>query len=493
VRAIANWLKALPWIPQEGPQEEAFFSEADVLLYGGAAGGGKTDLAIGLAILRHQETLFIRREAKQLGAVLDRIANVIDPTRKGYSGQDGRWLIPEWDGCRRQVVIGSTPALGDELKYQGRPRDLLVIDEAANMLEAQVRFLMGWVRSTTPGQRCRTLLCSNPPTSEDGYWLTQMFGAWLDPMHENPALPGELRWYAMIDGREIEVPSGKKFRHGGEEVIPQSRTFIPAKLDDNRFLRDTGYRATLQALPEPLRSQMLYGDFSAGREDGEYQVIPSDWVQAAMDRWEELPFDPNSVSNCGVDPSRGGRDDTVVAYRQGWHFHQLQVWPGHEIESGNAVASKVIDQVGTSYCPVHVDVIGIGASVVDSLEMYIPARVVPVNAASKSADKDWAGVLTFSNKRAELWWNMRDLLNPANGQDVALPPDQILKAELCSPTYSLGPTGIKVESKDDIKKRLGRSTDRADAVLMCAERVSSMQISAGGRSKWSVRGAMNAR
>jgi len=488
---LSRYLRAFPWLPQEGPQEEAYSSRADVTLYGGAAGGGKTDLAIGLATTQHRETLFIRREAKQLGAVLDRIAQVIDPTRKGYSGQEGRWIVPPWDGVSRQIVIGSTPALGDENKYQGRPRDLLVIDEAANMLEAQVRFLMGWVRSTVPGQRCRTLLCSNPPTSEDGYWLTEMFAAWLDPNHPNRAAPGELRWYAMIDGKEIEVASGDRFEHDGEEVIPQSRTFIPAKLDDNRYLRDSGYRATLQALPEPLRSQMLYGDFTAGRTDHEYQVIPSSWVEEAMDRWEPRELDYHKIHLAGVDPSRGGEDETVVAYRERNYFHELRRWPGHQMKTGGDVAAKVIEEVGQGRCQIHVDVIGIGAAVMDALSMYLPRRVVPVNVSEKSTGQDWAGVLTFANKRAELWWNLRDMLDPANGQHVALPRDSKLKAELCSPRYQLTPTGIRIEAKEDVRKRIGRSTDSADAVIMAAERVSLMSIDMPSQGRFRAVGGVN--
>lgn len=487
LEAFNQWMDRLPWVPQEGPQEAAYLTQADVTLYGGAAGGGKTDLAIGLAITQHRETLFIRREATQLESVLDRLAQLIDPDRKGWSGQSKRWRIPRWDGhTDRQIMIGSTPALGDENKYQGRPRDLLVIDEAANMLYAQVRFLMGWVRSTVKGQRCRTLLCSNPPTSDEGAWIVEMFAPWLDPNHPNPAVPGELRWYATIDGEEVPVKDGTPFDHNGERIIPQSRTFIPAKLDDNRYLRDSGYRATLQALPEPLRSQMLYGDFMAGKQDDEYQVIPSEWVELAQKRWTERRF--QNITNCGVDPSRGGTDDTVAAYRTGWHFHPLRRWPGVQMKTGDSVAAKVVEEVGTTTCPVHVDVIGIGAAVVDALERVIGSRTVPVNVAEGSEAKDWSGNLEFFNRRAELWWNMRDLLNPANGQDVELPPDSRLAAELCSVRYTFSGAKIKVESKKDVIKRLGRSTDSADAVLLCAERVAgAMRIQIGGRGKMSIR------
>ena len=477
IEGLSQYIDSIPWIPQLGPQDDAYFSQADVLLYGGAAGGGKTALACGLAITRHRETLFIRREATQLGGVVDEVGRIIDPQRKGYNGSNNIWRLPAWDGVERKIVFGSTPHLGNETRFQGRARDLLVVDEAANMLESQVLFLMGWVRSTVPGQRCRTLLCSNPPTSAEGEWLIKMFAPWLDPYHPNPAEPGDLRWFAMVGGVDTEVESGARFMHGEEEVIPQSRTFIPAKVTDNAYLRDTGYVATLQSLPEPLRSQMLYGDFLAGREDDEWQVIPSEWVQAAMDRWEPRVWEQSRITSVGVDPSRGGSDETIIAAREDWYYHPLQAYPGHEMKSGQHVAGKVLELAGVSNAPVHVDVIGIGSSVVDQLDMHISHRVVPVNfAEAAKGDTDWSGTLKFSNQRAAYYWRFRDLLNPENGRKVMLPPDRTLKADLCAPTYKLTATGIRIEAKEDISKRIGRSPDRGDAVVLAAQRTNTMKV-----------------
>lgn len=431
-------------------------------------------MACGLAIEEHRETLFVRREATQLGGVIDEFADILN-NKDGYNGQDKVWRISD----SQKVVFGSTPHLGDEVKYQGRARDLLIVDEAANMLESQVHFLKGWVRSTKKRQRCRTLLCSNPPTSSEGQWLVEWFAPWLDTNHElYPHPPGELLWYVTSQGREILVDGPKRVTIAGERLLPQSRTFIPAKVQDNAYLRDTAYIATLQALPEPLRSQMLYGDFTAGREDGEWQVIPSAWVDEAMARWEPRLFNPTKIVSAGVDPSRGGADSTVMACREDWYYHELQEWDGRTITDGQTVAGKVIDLLAISHCPVHVDVIGIGASVVDILKMYISGRVIPVNAAEGAKqDTDWSGTLSFANKRAQLWWQFRDLLNPANGHPITLPRDQQLKAELCAPTYQLKATGILIESKEQIKKRLGRSTDKADAVIMAAERSAIMGLS----------------
>jgi hypothetical protein len=473
LEAADAYLEAIPWVPQEGPQEEAYFCEADQLLYGGAAGGGKTALAVGLAITRHRETLFIRREATQLGGVLDEVAQTIDPDRKGLSMQPFKeWRIPPWDGVQRKIVFGSTPNLGNESRYQGRARDLLVIDEAANMLKQQVDFLMGWVRSTVEGQRCRTVFCSNPPTTSEGLWLTQMFAPWVDPDHKNPAAPGELRYFTTIAGEDIET-GPEPFVHRGETLYPQSRTFIPARVGDNKYL-GAAYLATLQAMPEPLRSQMLYGDFTAGTEDDEYQVIPTAWVKLAMKRWKEQPL--LNISSVGVDPSRGGRDKTVVAARSGWHFHRLRKYSGQSMETGGDVAAKVVEEFGLHPCPVHVDSIGIGASVIDHLTPLIGGRAIPIVASEGSEERDWSSTLTFANKRAEMWWRMRDLLNPANAQNVALPPDKELLSDLTAPRYKLLKQGIQIESKADIVKRLGRSPDCGDAVVMCAEKSAVMSI-----------------
>jgi hypothetical protein len=65
-----------PWVPNVGPQTEAYYSEADEIFYGGKAGGGKTDLGVGLALTEHQRTLILRRINKDAAASRN-------PTSKG--------------------------------------------------------------------------------------------------------------------------------------------------------------------------------------------------------------------------------------------------------------------------------------------------------------------------------------------------------------------------------------------------------------------------
>ena len=98
--------------------------------------------------------------------------------------------------------------------------------------------------------------------------------------------------------------------------------------------------ATLNALPEPLRSQMLNGDFAAGMEDSPWQVIPTGWVDAAMARWK--PRDAKGEMSCvGVDVARGGRDETVIARRHGNWYDEPLGYPGAQTPDGPAVAGLV--------------------------------------------------------------------------------------------------------------------------------------------------------
>lgn len=484
-------LAARPWVPLAGPQTLAYESEADVIGFGGAAGGGKTDLACGKALTQHQVVQIFRREGTELNAIIDRMAEIVGH-REGLGGKPPVWREP--GGRARLIEFCSVPNLGDERKYQGRAKDLLVIDEAANFLEAQVRFLMGWMRTVSEGQRSQTLLTFNPPTSAEGRWVISFFAPWLDKKYTGPggrAQPGELRYVAVINGKDVWLADGRPFvlRDGERDydfnpadyegaravdvIRPQSRTFIPSRITDNPYLVKTGYMSTLQALPEPLRSQMLYGDFDAGMEDDIWQVIPTRWVEAAMARWKDRA-PKGEMLQTGVDVARGGKDNTTIASRhrdaQAGHdywFDKLKTIPGHETPDGDTAAGQVM-VARRDGSPVNVDVIGVGASVYDSLKRA-NCQVQPINVAeAPRRSTDRTGALRFFNYRSDLWWAMRELLDPRYDTGIALPDDPELLAELCAPRWELSGKMVKVESREDIIKRIGRSPDRATAVILAA-------------------------
>ena len=336
-------------------------------------------------------------------------------------------------------------------------------DEVAHFLESQFRFLNGWLRTTTPGQRCRIVATGNPPTSAEGEWIIQYWGPWLDPQHPYPALPGELRWYATVDGKDVERQDGTPFEHKGEILTPMSRTFIPSRVEDNPYLMASGYKTVLQNLPEPLRSKMLHGDFSAGLEDNPWQVIPTAWVDAAMKRWtDERPDVP--LSALGVDVARGGKDQTTIARRYGPWFAPLKKYPGLQTPDGPSVSALVIlEHEGDA--PINIDIIGVGGSGYDYVKGVKPHCTVPMNGAEKSTARDRSGQLHFRNKRAEWHWKLREALDPVNGDSLALPPDREMRADLIAPRWKLSAQGIQIEEKDEIKARLGRSPDCGEAII----------------------------
>ena len=373
-----------------------------------------------------------------------------------------RWKFD--DGV--QIKFASIQYEKDVRDYQGQPHDFYGFDEITEFTEGQFRFVTGWNRSTRPGQRCRVIATGNPPTDPEGEWILKYWGPWLDSTHPNPAQHGELRWFTTIDGKDIEVENGKPFLYKGETIQPKSRTFILALLGDNPALRDTGYRATLQALPEPLRSKMLFGDFKAGSEDHIWQIIPSEWIRLAQERWRARKKPTTPLSALGVDVARGGKDKTIMAPRYDNYYDELLSFPGSATPDGQAVAGQVkIALNGNTTARVNIDIIGVGSSPYDFTKSF-HKETYPMNSSTGTDERDKSKQLGFVNSRAQWWWQFREALDPSSGQDIALPADdRELAVDLCAPRWKLTPRGIQVEAKDEIKARIGRSPDKGDAVV----------------------------
>jgi len=491
-RLLDNDLSEHLWRAQVGRQSEAADSLAFITGYGGAAGGGKSDLIAGLSLTEHQRTAIFRREKVQTEGIIQRMTEILGAT-DGYNSQKSAWRITT-SNVPRLIEFAGLDNPTDHQKWQGRPHDFKAYDEVTEQRESQVRFTMGWTRSNDPAQRCRVLMTFNPPTTADGRWVISYFGPWLDPNHPNPAKPGEVRWFTTLKGQDVECPDGRSFvlfrgeplydfdpsEFSAEKIIaPRSRTFVPSRVTDNYFYVRSGYIQTLQSLPEPLRSQMLDGDFSAGVEDDPWQVIPSTWVDAAMARWQ--PRDtPGVMESMGVDPAAGGRDNMTIYRRHGtWFDYPIRI-PGVEIpqERAGPIAAGHVISNRSDKAVVHADVIGWGLSCCNFLTAN-GVQVVPINFANGSKGKTKDGTLEFTNLRAEIIWRMREELDPTNPYPISLPPDPRLRRDLCSYRWELRPTGILIESKEAQKKRLGHSPDDGDAC--CLANITTLKIETAER------------
>lgn len=469
-------IRRLPvWAPFPGPQKLAYESQADVTGYGGAAGCGKTDFIAGETITKHERVLIMRREKAQTEGIIQRMTEIVGHTT-GFNSQKSIWKVPL--GTAPIVEFGGLDNIGDERRWQGRPHDLKCFDEVTEMRESQVRFIMGWTRSSNPKIKTRVIMTFNPPTSAEGRWVIDFFSPWLDKTHPRPAMPGELRWFTTISGKDIEVADSRPFviegdhplygfdpmRYRPEQIVtPKSRTFIPGRVTDNPVYMRSGYMTELQALPEPLRSQMLYGDFEAGMSDDAMQVIPTAWVKAAQDQWSR-PFKLATMDAIGVDVARGGKDNTIIARRHGMWFDEALTYPGADTPDGPTVAGLTIASMRDN-APILIDVIGVGASPYDFL-IHARQQVYGVNVSEKSLATDKSGRLSFFNLRSELWWKMREVLDPANNTGIVLPPTKQLLVDLCAPRWQLSGRSIQVESRDGIIDRIGRSPDWASAYIL---------------------------
>lgn len=206
----------------------------------------------------------------------------------------------------------------------------------------------------------------------------------------------------------------------------------------------------------PVYKVRVLGEFVSAA-DG---VIPLDLCEAAMLR-EVAPI-ASAKTIWGVDVARFGDDSSALAKRKGnVQLEPVKEWWGKDTMQLAGLIKAEWDSTPKAQRPVaiNVDVIGIGAGVVDRLkELELP--VVGVNVAESEAVNSHEG-RQFNRLRDELWWKAREWLE---ARDCKLADDPELVAELTTPTYSILSNGlIKIEGKDEMKKRGVKSPNRADA------------------------------
>lgn len=459
--------KHLAWVPNPGPQTLAYFSEADELFYGGGAGGGKTDLLLGLALTAHMRALLLRREGTDLGAIESRMEEIIGG-RQGYNGNLKILRFNDPGGVARFLEMGSCPHEKDKFSYQGQPHDLKAFDEITQFTETQFKYIIGWNRTTIEGQRCRVVCAGNPPSTPEGQWVKKRWRPWLDKNYPHPAQPGELCYFTTIEGEDVEVDyDWVGVDDEGKPIYPTSRTFIPARLTDNPFVT-AEYRARLQGMPEPLRSQLLYGDMEISEDDAFNQVIPTKWIRAAIARWKPEGRRARMLA-IGADIAQGGDDRCSYAPRHEGNFiDEIVTQPGRENADGSQAAGRLVSLLRDRAC-VAPDMGGGYGSAVCLRLTDANVRVWPFVPSGRPTRLTKDGALKFVNMRAQAWWGLREKLDPSNPEAWALPPDEEMVADLSAPTWKLTSSGILVEPKDQLRVRLGRSTDKGDSVVQAAE------------------------
>lgn len=279
--------KSIEIRPQPGPQEQFLASPADIVIYGGGAGGGKT-YGLLLEPLRHVATakfggVIFRRTTPQIrneGGLWDEseeIYPLLCATPKQHSLE---WLFPS--GCKIQFSHMEY----DKTVYdhQGAQYAYIGFDELTHFSSKQFFYLLSRNRSTCGVRPYVRATCNPSPDS----WVADFISWWIDEEtgYAIKKRGGILRWFIRLNGKIIWADTKKELTEEyGKDELPKSVTFIPASVYDNKILmdKDPGYLANLRALSLVDRCRLLECNWKIKEAAG--NVFKRDW----FDIVDELP------------------------------------------------------------------------------------------------------------------------------------------------------------------------------------------------------------
>lgn len=220
-----------------------------------------------------------------------------------------------------------------------------------------------------------------------------------------------------------------------------------------------------------LYQNHVLGEFAATDEDG---IIPLAWVELAMERgdqWRDRGI-MGELTSVGVDMGTGtpGNDDSTIAkVYDNIHVADLEVEKFYNPDTAMMqMAGKIKGIIDAYGVYVFLDTIGIGLGTYHRLIEQGIKKVVAFVASRKVPPslKDRTKQYKFANLRAAAWWAFRERLDPESKGAISLPRNDLLIGELTAPKFVIKSDAVlQVESKQDLRKRLGRSTDHADPVI----------------------------
>lgn len=308
----------------------------------------------------------------------------------------------------------------------------------------------------------RILLVFNPNTPVGYAARSQRGDRWARFRLNSLTAPNVLEKRLIIPGQVDYEWVVDKVEQWCTPISAEDRT---EELDDFEF-ESKWYR------PEDLFRKKVLGKFPKVADD---VLIPQQWIEAAQERWK-LAQGKEPVSDelrlLGVDVAGMGRDSTCYCERKGRWVAALTSRNSGGQADHMAVAGEIVARRRKHpRMVVSIDTIGEGAGVFSRCIELDDKRYIiscKYSEGAKQFDRDLSditGQYKFVNMRAYLFWCVRDWLNPKNETGAMLPPDSQLAEEATEIRWSFRSDGkIIIEPKEDIKKRLGRSPDKFDAL-----------------------------
>ena len=233
--------------------------------------------------------------------------------------------------------------------------------------------------------------------------------------------------------------------------LPSNVFFQLSLPSDNPFLTKE-YLQSLEGLPEAEYNRYVKGNWDYS--DDPNQLIKWEWIR------DNLSQPSEEADGLGIDVAREGNDKTVFSFRKGNEQTKIEEYSQQDTITTAKIAIVRMKEKNIGAASVSVDVVGLGAGVVD----FMQSQAYEVNAynSGESPESDLTHFI-FKNKRAESYWLMREGLEKGERKILN---DPALHKELMNTRYFVKDKVLQIESKMEIKKRLGKSPDRADATVI---------------------------
>lgn len=260
--------------PQEGPQKKFLETNADIAIYGGSAGSGKS-YAMLLEPLRHYNNAeFNAVLFRKTYSEIRNAGGLWDESHKIYSGLNAKsretfldWIFPSG----MKVKFAYMGHENDKYDWQGSQIPLIGFDELTHFSMGQFFYMLSRNRSTSGVSGYVRATC-NPDSSS---WVRKFIDWWIDSEtgYAIKERSGILRWFIRVDDSLIWADNAEELINKyGNEQLPKSVTFICSSIYDNKILleKDPAYLSNLRALPRVEKEQLLMGNWNISRQVGDY-------------------------------------------------------------------------------------------------------------------------------------------------------------------------------------------------------------------------------